>query len=83
MAKVEALGFFHEELIETKEVKRLVPSYKESCSGGILQGRMAALPARTLKDFVNAECKEGVELHTRCRITDISHGKNGFICSDC
>jgi sarcosine oxidase subunit beta len=79
IAKVEALGFFHEELIDGKEVKRLVPSYKESCSGGIVaRSDGHALPARTLKAFVNAACKEGVELHTRCKITNISHGKNGF-----
>ncbi len=80
VAKVEALGFFHEELIETKEVRRLVPSYKESCTGGIVvRSDGHALPAQTLKAFVDAACKEGVELHTKCRITDISHGKNGFI----
>ena len=30
------------------------------------------------KAFVNAACKEGAQLHTRCRITDISHDKSGF-----
>jgi sarcosine oxidase subunit beta len=79
VAKVEALGFFHEELIDGKEVKRLVPAYQGSCKGCMItRSDGHALPARTLKAFVKAACKEGVELHTRCRITDISHGKDGF-----
>ncbi len=79
VAKIEALGFFHEELIESKEVKRLVPAYEGSCSGGIVaRSDGHALPARTLKSFVNAAVREGVALHTRCRITDISQDKDGF-----
>jgi len=77
--KVESLGFFHEELIGPEEVKRLVPAYSGSCSGGIVaRSDGHALPARTLKSFVNAAVRAGVELHTRCRITDISHGSDGF-----
>ena len=80
VAKVEALGFFHEEVIDAKEVKRLVPAYKGSCRGGIVtRSDGHALPARTLKAFVNAAQREGVELHTRCRVTDISHNGDRFL----
>lgn len=79
VAKVENLGFFHEELIDAKEVRRLVPAYKGSCSGGIVtRSDGHALPARTLKAFINAAVREGVQLHTRCRVTDISRQKESF-----
>ncbi len=73
VAKVEALGFTHEEIIDAKEVKRLVPAYKGSCSGGIIARTDGhALPARTLKAFVTAAVREGVELYTQCQIVSIS-----------
>jgi len=79
VAKVEAMGFFHEELVDAKEVKRLVPAYQGRCSGGIVaRSDGHALPAQTLKAFVSAAADAGVELHTKCRIIDISHGNNGF-----
>ena len=79
VARVEALGFFHEELVNAAEIKQLVPAYAGNCKGGIvarLDGH--ALPAQTLRAFFNAACSEGVEPFTRCKVTDISHGKDGF-----
>lgn len=77
--KVEALGFFHEELLGPKAVKRLAPAYGGNCKGGIyVQSDGHALPARTLRAFVNAAVRAGVALHTRCLITKISHDQNGF-----
>ena len=76
---VESLGFSHEELIGPKDVKRIVPAYQGNCSGGIyVKSDGHALPARTLKAFVNTAEKEGVELHTTCQIVDISHRKGSF-----
>jgi sarcosine oxidase subunit beta len=80
VAKVEALGFSHEEAIDAEEVKRLVPAYKGSCRGGIVSRSDGhASPAGTLKAFVNAAVREGVELHTRCQVTDISHSGADFL----
>jgi sarcosine oxidase subunit beta len=79
VAKVENLGFFHEELIDAKEVKRLVPAYRGSCNGGIVtRSDGHALPARTLKAFVNAAVREGVQLYTRCQVTDIFRKGESF-----
>jgi sarcosine oxidase subunit beta len=79
VAKVEALGFFHEKLLGPKEVQRLVPAYAGNCAGGIyVPSDGHALPARTLKAFVNAAVRAGAALHTRCRITRISHDQDGF-----
>jgi sarcosine oxidase subunit beta len=79
VAKVETLGFFHEELIDAKEVKRLVPAYTGRCSGGIVtRSDGHALPARTIKAFIRAARTEGVELHTQCKISAISPRNDGF-----
>ncbi len=80
VATVESLGFFHEEVIDAEEVQRLVPAYKGSCNGGIvarLDGH--ASPAKTIKAFLRAAVREGVELHTRCQVTDISHSGADFL----
>ena len=79
VAKVEALGFFHEKLLGPKEVQRLVPAYAGNCAGGIyVPSDGHALPAMTLKAFVNAAVRAGVALQTRCLITRISHDHDGF-----
>ena len=77
--EVEALGFFHEELISSTEVKQLVPAYTGSCKGGIISRSDGhALPAQTLRAFFNSACSAGTEPFTRCKVVDISHGKEGF-----
>jgi len=79
VAEVEALGFFHEELINSTETKQLVPAYRGSCEGGIVvRSDGHALPAQTLRAFFNTACSAGTEPFTRCRVVDISPGKNGF-----
>jgi sarcosine oxidase subunit beta len=79
VAKVEALGFSHEEVVDAKELKRLVPAYKGSCSGGIVtRSDGHASPARTVKAFTGAAVRQGVELHSRCQVTDISHSGTDF-----
>jgi sarcosine oxidase subunit beta len=79
VATVEGLGFFHEELVDSAEIRHLVPAYSGDCWGGIvcrLDGR--ALPAQTLRAFFNAACSAGAEPFTRCKVMNISHGENGF-----
>ncbi len=80
VAKVEALDFSHEEIIDATEVKRLVPAYKGSCSGGIVtRSDGHASPVKTIKAFVNAAVREGVVVHGRSRVTDISHSGADFL----
>jgi len=79
VAKVESLGFYHEELIDAKEVKRLVPAYMGSCNGGIVaRSDGHALPAKTLKAFIRAALAAGVELHTQCRVSHLSYRNKFF-----
>lgn len=49
---LRARGFVHEELIDAKELRRLVPAVADSCPGGIVSRRDgAAQPARTTTAF--------------------------------
>jgi sarcosine oxidase subunit beta len=80
VARVEALGYYHEEIIDAKEVIRLVPAYQAGCRGGIVTRTDGhAHPARTLRAFVRAAVNAGVELHTRCKVTDIARKGAGFL----
>ena len=77
--EVEALGFFHEELISSVEIKQLVPAYTGSCKGGIVtRSDGHALPAQALRAFCTAKSSAGTEPFTRCKVVDISRGKEGF-----
>ncbi len=52
VADLNLRGFIHEELIDAKELRRLVPAVAETCPGGIVSRRDgAANPARTTTAF--------------------------------
>jgi len=82
--KLQALGFNHEELVTSAEIKKLIPTYCGSNKGGIVSRQDGhAMPAKTLRAFFNAACLAGAKPFTRCRVMDISHGANGFtICAE-
>ncbi|XUM22398.1 NAD(P)/FAD-dependent oxidoreductase [Bradyrhizobium oligotrophicum S58] len=67
VADLNARGFSHEELIDGRELRRLVPAVAESCPGGVVSRRDgAAQPARTTTAFrrkaeqLGALIREGV-----------------------
>lgn len=79
IARVQAMGFDHEELVGPKEIEKLVPAYSGACRGAMVaRGDGHAQPAQTLRAFVNAACKSGAKLFTRCRIVEVSSKGNGF-----
>jgi len=73
-ARVEDLtlrGFHHEELIDAKELRRLVPAVSETCPGGVVSRRDgAANPLRATQAFkrkaesLGAIIREGVKVET-------------------
>jgi len=67
VADLRLRGFSHEELIDRKELKRLVPAVADHCPGGVVSRRDgAADPFRTTQAFrrraveLGAEVREGV-----------------------
>ncbi len=60
VAKLNALGFTHEELIGQDELRSLLPSVSPHCVGGIVsRADGAALPFRTVLAFRNAAIRLG------------------------
>lgn len=79
VAKVQALGFEHEELIDAREVHRLVPAYGGDCIGGIVtRSDGHANPARTATAFLRAAIKAGVTFYPRCQVAEIESSQEGF-----
>ncbi len=52
VAELNSLGFSHEEMIDARELRRLVPAVADSCPGGIVSRRDgAAIPFKTTQAF--------------------------------
>lgn len=78
-ARVRAMGFPHEELVDESEVRRLVPAYEGPCCGGIVSRRDGfALPARTLKAFLAAARRAGAAIFPQTPVTGITRGAQGL-----
>ena len=72
VADLRARGFTHEELIDAKELKRLVPAVSDSCPGGIVSRRDgAADPFRTTQAFRKAAAKAGAKFHQGVAVTGL------------
>lgn len=70
VADLRMRGFAHEELIDAKELKRLVPAVSETCPGGIVSRRDgAADPFRTTQAFRRAAIAEGARFHEGVAVT--------------
>jgi sarcosine oxidase, subunit beta len=64
VADLRIRGFVHEELIDAKELKRLVPAVSDTCPGGIVSRRDgAADPFRTTQAFRRAAINAGARFH--------------------
>ncbi len=79
VAQVEAMGFYHEELVNAAEIKQLIPAYVGDCRGGIVARQDGyALPAQTLRAFFNGAHTDGARSFTGCKVVDISRERGGF-----
>lgn len=61
-AKVRALGFFHEVLIDRQELRERLPAVAAHCIGGLMAMDGYAEPLRTTTAFGNAAKAEGVRI---------------------
>jgi sarcosine oxidase, subunit beta len=75
-ARVDELrlhGFTHEELIDSAELKRLVPAVSDHCPGGIVSRRDgAADPFRTTQAFRRKAVSLGVRAHEGVMVTGLT-----------
>ncbi|SFD70170.1 sarcosine oxidase subunit beta [Bosea sp. CRIB-10] len=66
-------GFHHEELIDGKELRRLVPAVSESCPGGVISRRDgAAIPLRATQAFKRKAQEQGASIREGVRVEKVS-----------
>ncbi|GGE45662.1 sarcosine oxidase subunit beta [Agaricicola taiwanensis] len=69
-ARVRALGYTHEEMIDAAELRRLVPALSPHCLGALISRQDgAADPHRTIAAFRRACEREGVTIAEGCGVT--------------
>lgn len=72
VTELQTLGYTHEELIDAKELRRLLPAVSETCPGGIVSRRDgAADPFRTTQAFRRAAIRDGVTFVEGASVTDL------------
>ncbi len=72
VTELNSFGFSHEELIDARELRRLVPAVAETCPGGIVSRRDgAALPFKTTQAFRRKAEALGVRFCEGVRVTGI------------
>ena len=71
-ARMRGLGYAHEELIDARELRRLVPALSPHCVGALVARRDgAADPHRTILAFRRACEAEGVVIAEACRVETV------------
>jgi len=74
---VQSLGYTHEEVIDAKEMRRLVPTAAPHCVGGIVSRRDGfAEPYLTTQAFCHAAVRKGVTLKEHSAVTAIERGSD-------
>jgi len=73
VAELRALGFSHEELIDQRDLREMVPAISEHCVGAIVaRGDGAANPYRTTMAFKRKAERLGVRVEEGARVTRLA-----------
>jgi len=86
-ARVEDLnlrGFYHEEMIDVRELREIVPAVSEDCPGGVISRRDgAAIPLRATQAFKLKAQRIGVDVREGVRVTKVERdGRNWRVATD-
>lgn len=86
-ARVEDLnlrGFHHEEMIDAKELREIVPAVSQDCPGGVISRRDgAAIPLRATQAFKLKAQRLGVDVREGVRVTKVERdGANWRVVTD-
>ncbi|TPK60440.1 FAD-binding oxidoreductase [Mesorhizobium sp. B2-4-15] len=78
-AEMRSLGHEFEEVIDAKELRRLIPAIADICRGGIISRRDGhANPFRTTQSFRLRAEQLGVRFMERTRVTGLEQGDRGW-----
>ena len=79
-ARVRALGYSHEEIVDAAELRRLVPALSPHCVGALVARRDgAADPHRTLLGFRRTCEAAGVVLAEACGVDSVDRGCDDWL----
>ncbi len=74
VAHLQSLGFDHEEIVDARQVRELVPAISPHAVGGIwVRDDGHALPYRAVTAFRLASQRAGAEVHEETRVERIDH----------
>lgn len=80
VADLNLRGFTHEELIDAKELRRLVPAIAETCPGGVVSRRDgAADPARTTQAFRHKAEARGATIREGVAVRSVRKDGRDFV----
>ncbi len=75
--QLQALDFWHEELIDDKELRQMIPALSNHCVGGLIcRGDGYANPPHTVAAFAKRAAKLGAQIQQRTAVQRITHQKN-------
>jgi sarcosine oxidase subunit beta len=79
VADLNLRGFRHEEMIDAKELRALVPAVSETCPGGVISRRDgAAIPLRATQAFKRKAESLGVAVHEGVRVKTVRRDGAGW-----
>ncbi|SFJ02182.1 sarcosine oxidase subunit beta [Bosea sp. OK403] len=86
-ARVEDLnlrGFHHEEMIDARELREIVPAVSETCPGGVISRRDgAAIPLRATQAFKRKASEMGATIREGVKVTKVERdGANWRVVTD-
>jgi len=84
VADLTLRGFHHEEMIDAKELREIVPAVSETCPGGVISRRDgAAIPLRATQAFKRKAESLGATIREGVRVTKVEQdGPNWRIVTD-
>ena len=79
VATTRSLGYTHESIIDRKRMEELAPGIAPHCLGAIVSDHDGnASPAKTCRAFHATCLRQGVVVHSNCRVLGIDTTSNGF-----
>ncbi|MBL8698301.1 MAG: FAD-binding oxidoreductase [Alphaproteobacteria bacterium] len=73
VARLNAMGFTHEEAIDERELRAIIPSIAEHCLGGVVARRDgAAIPFRATTAFARAAQRRGARIVEGARVDRVA-----------
>ncbi len=79
IARLEAMGHFHERLVSPQDMRSLLPGISSHCLGGAwVSSDGSADPHRTIRAFRHAAIQAGVHITEECLVTSLARSATSW-----